>query len=361
MEFFQLTTEWMEEKYNLFNKTLFNNALGGCRMSIFTQGNGKSYTLGHFGFGNKNGRIERSTRRLFVNRAYYKEYAERYNIVDLLDPYIELNGNYQWTEPVAENTLVHEMCHYYTYKDGYAPIQGHGREFKEIASIVAQRSNGEFTIQRFATAEEMSQIQLDDNLQKQKEKRIDNKMQRCYVLFLYYLNGEVMMLNMMNFNAAESLLDRYLYYTYSSSKVLKILGSDDMELKSLIFSKGYTGVSRTGRGWYIHNKPILNEIMNGHFKMTPLYHKDGIKYNDDEQISMSANTPQSVSNPIDADVKNEDIIPYFAINTMKGNKIVFTNVTKDELYNKLKEKFPRWSDENIMSIVNNPRYREKRH
>lgn len=61
---------------------------------------------------------------------------------------------------------------------GFAPKQGHGREFKDIASIVSYRSNGLITIQRLATSEEMEQHEMDADMQAKKDKLDANRLKR---------------------------------------------------------------------------------------------------------------------------------------------------------------------------------------
>lgn len=66
------------------------------------------------------------------------------------------------------------MCHYYTYRKGFSPKQGHGPEFKSIARYVTANANGMFTIQRLASAEQMEGFVLSDEMKEKKEKRLNN-------------------------------------------------------------------------------------------------------------------------------------------------------------------------------------------
>ena len=165
---FSPTVEWMNQKYDEMNDLLFGGKLGKCFFGIFTTGKGsEGRTLGWFRMTGRNLRINRYNRRIFKRYGYGDEvYADSSNFFEVCEPKIELNGNYTGTEHAFLATLVHEMCHYYTYMNGYAPKQGHGREFKEIGYIVSSRSNGMFTIQRLATAEEMTELKLKTTLKK---------------------------------------------------------------------------------------------------------------------------------------------------------------------------------------------------
>lgn len=145
--------QWMSEKYDEMNAMLFNGRLGSCGFNIFTTGKGSGGSvLGWFKITGHGIKIDRRTRKMFFENYWDREYINKDNFVDLCKPVIELNGNYHGTEHGFLSTLVHEMCHYYTYMEGWAPTQAHGREFRNIGSVVASRSNGMFTVQRIATA-----------------------------------------------------------------------------------------------------------------------------------------------------------------------------------------------------------------
>ena len=67
------------------------------------------------------------------------------------------------------------MCHYYTYMSGFVPKQAHGREFRDIASIIAYRSNYTITIQRLASAEQMEGYELDSEVKAKIDKLEANR------------------------------------------------------------------------------------------------------------------------------------------------------------------------------------------
>lgn len=167
------TVEWMSAMYDQMNKELFGGMLGGCTFNVFTTGRGsQGGTLGWFKVKGSGVKVERSSRRMFIYTAYGKEYINENNFVNFCKPQIELNGNYTATEEGFLATLVHEMCHYYTYMRGICPKQGHGPEFYSIGRTVSARSNGRFTIQRLATAEEMKEWELSPEMQAKKIKEL---------------------------------------------------------------------------------------------------------------------------------------------------------------------------------------------
>lgn len=66
-----------------------------------------------------------------------------------------MNNKYIYEELEKEDTLIHEMIHLWTYKDGYAPKQAHGKEFKkkckEIRDIAKKRYNKDYSLGTRAT------------------------------------------------------------------------------------------------------------------------------------------------------------------------------------------------------------------
>jgi len=170
------TVEWMSEKYDEMNKKLFDGKLGSCRFGIFTTGSGsQGSTLGRYK--SKPFYYKRNNGKMFVYDDNGQEvYINRDNFAKLLDPQILINGNYRSNEYSRLCTLVHEMCHYYTYMDGWKPKQSHGRDFREISSIVSLRSGGVFTIERVAGAEESDGYELDNAIQTRNEKRNETRL-----------------------------------------------------------------------------------------------------------------------------------------------------------------------------------------
>ena len=178
--------EWMEKRYDEMNRELFNNELGSCVLDVFISGKGsKGNSLGKFRMKGKNLYIENNRdRRLFIQKGYNSIYINRSNFEELCEPVIELNGNYNASEESLLNTLIHEMCHYYTYMNGYAPVQAHGTEFRNIAGVVSRRSNGRFVIQRLATAEEMEDFELDSDI-------LDKKLKNMNAVLIFMPDNEV--------------------------------------------------------------------------------------------------------------------------------------------------------------------------
>lgn len=164
-----ITPQWMEQKFNEMNQLLFNGELKPCKLTLFTTGKGsRGSVLGWFKIHPGRGIVYK--RVYGGTQAYLKDnWGDTVAITEedfnyYLNPEIQLNGNYNWTEKAALSTLVHEMCHYWTDHRGWFPKQAHGPEFYRIATIVSQKSNEFFSVQRLAKAEQMEQMEFTDDM-----------------------------------------------------------------------------------------------------------------------------------------------------------------------------------------------------
>lgn len=342
MDFINIDSKWLENKYNEFNAKYFGNKLGLCDFGMFTTGKGsRGGTLGHFFLQDKKvyGRLryERANRKIFIQRPNGdRVIVDCHNFYQECHPTIELNGNYRWTEEGAEDTLIHEMCHYYTYKNGWYPRQGHGYEFKEIAYAVSRASEGRFTIQRLATAEEMSRLELDSDIKAQNDQRIQRRLDRSVVALIYTENGDVRLTLASDLGVILNI-SKGIY----TNRILEIKASSDDDLKRLLFANNYRSISRSYRFWRIQGKPIYDKIRNGNFEFATVY-KYKPKEPDEDTIF---NLPQKQTEP------KKNIIPHFKMSTTTGNTIEYYDIEENELFNKIKERFPKWPDENIWKLI----------
>jgi hypothetical protein len=264
---FKPNIQWMAKKYEEMNQELFYGQLGDCDFGIFTTGKGsEGNILGWFKTKGGNIRIDRYSRRMFIN-GWERIYIDRNNFVELCQPTIELNGNYSGTEHGFLATLVHEMCHYYTFMDGYCPRQCHGFEFREIGSIVTSRSNGTFTIQRLASAEEMSELELSDEMKAKRERRLANKKAKVFALFNYKKDGQIQL----TITSNDFLIMDIVASTKLRNDSIKIMKSNEQGLIEELFSYGYKKNMRTWRFWNIENKKWITPLMNHGFEMEEIY------------------------------------------------------------------------------------------
>ena len=249
------TTEWMTKWYDIMNKRLFNGELGACILRPFTTGKGSNgRTLGWFKITASNIKVDRSTRRIFKSDYYSRQYVDRSSFPSICKPCIELNANYSAPEDSWLNTLVHEMCHYYTYMYGYAPKQGHGPEFREIGAIVSSKSNGLITIQRLASAEEMTHFDLDANIKQKNQERLDRKKSNLNVCVIILDNKQVRLVT----TTSMKLVDEIANLHNTKNNTLYFGCSHETGLVELLYSKGYRSSMRTYRYWDISNASWLN-------------------------------------------------------------------------------------------------------
>lgn len=239
------TVEWMAKKYEEMNSRLFDNRLGECNFRIFTSGKGSQGSrLGCFGFDSRNIRINIHTRRMFIPGTWgHDDIIINQLNFEICKPYIALNGNYSATEEAWLNTLIHEMCHYYTYMNGRAPKQGHGPEFRSIASYVAANSNGTITIERLASAEKMKNFELDDEFKEKCERRVQNKINRLQCIIIETNSNE----HELTLSSNDDVIKKVI--NYNTNKCKRILWSADSNLIKTLYDFGYKKNFRTYRYW----------------------------------------------------------------------------------------------------------------
>ncbi len=258
MENFILTTEWMSEKFNEMNARLFDYELGSCSFEIFTKGRGMyGNTLGWFCCGGKNIRVVNSSRKIYTVVNHSIVYIDKGNFVSLYKPIIKLNGNYTWSEKAALSTLVHEMCHYYVDMHGCHPKRCHGNEFKHIAKIVSDKAPELFTVQRLASAEQMSEMDLKSEIKEKKENRLINKISNSVPTFIFYNTGKVKYINCNKMSLVNDIIRREKH----NNSISKIVISEDISLKSTLRNLGFRQtMTKYGRYWDVSNQKWVNDI-----------------------------------------------------------------------------------------------------
>ena len=260
-QFIDLTPDWISTQYDRMNQALFDGKLGGCRFKIFTSGKGsEGRRLGYFDMGNGHIMCDRYNRRMYLTTYYNgpREYINRENFVSLANPVIALNGNYRWTFKAALSTLVHEMCHYYTYKDGFAPTKAHGQEFYDIASRVSSKSNEFFTVERLASAEEMKEIELDPKVKARQDARLEKRMTSFFPVLVFMNDDSVRLVNC----KSQELFALITAYAKMNEDTQAVFSSDNDEVRKFIFSSGKKSLSRVYRYYPIDkDHPIVKEFL----------------------------------------------------------------------------------------------------
>ena len=257
-----------------------------------------------------------------------KKNITRSNFVSLFKPVIKLNGNYNWNEKSMLTTLVHEMCHYYTYMEGKKPRQGHGPEFRRIAGIVSKKSKDFFTIQRLANAEVMADVELDSDIVKHNKEKLDRKKSKLNALLFRDTKGNVCL----TMTSSEKLINT-MYDELSKQKDNAWLKrSNDKDLINTLYKHGFNRDLRTLRHWVL--KPEIIQLVYSFGDSvweTLLPSKDNVVPDSIE----SHHTPKKFR----LKIRNDDVI------------LDFNN--EEELFNKIKERHPGLDDEVIRMVMRN--------
>jgi hypothetical protein len=297
---FRPTVDWMAEKYDEMNALLFNNDLSSCYFKVFTSGRGsQGRTLGFFRLTGSNLRYKRNNREIYQYDEYDYDiiYVNRENFFDICEPLIALNGNYSGTEEAFLNTLVHEMCHYYTYMRGFVPKQAHGTDFRYVCDMVCARSNGRFIIQRLASAEEMKSYELDADIKAKNDARREKlkatRKSSMNAIFMFETNGKITLTT----TSSQKLIDRgieYLKYNH----INKVIISNDQHLIEILMNKGYNINMRTFKYWYVNDEEILNILDKSDKK---IYTKEDMTEN---KININRIINEVINKYIDDEVMN---------------------------------------------------------
>lgn len=254
---FKPDVEWMRRKYEEFNRTLFKGVLGPCDFGIFTSGEGR--VLGLFTMNMPVWR-RRGDRRMAVKSANGQVTFINRDNFDLCRPTIKLNGNYRGLESGFENTLVHEMCHYYTYMDGKEPKQAHGVEFRAAAAIVAIASNNRFNITTNKSAEEVAaNYTLDAETAAKKERRENGRRTNTAALFMFFKGGEIKLCIAKD----NKVLSGMIWHAKTMPGFDKAILSRNEDVVEFLFKHGYDRIFRTVRWWSnLDRHPWIGQIVD---------------------------------------------------------------------------------------------------
>ena len=338
------TPEWMKQQYDIMNKKLFNGQLGDCILRPFTTGKGSNgNTLGWFKITGDNIKVNRNTRRIFQKGYYSNINIDSGNFVHLCKPCIELNANYSAPPESWINTLVHEMCHYYTYMNGYAPVQAHGHEFKSIGSIVSQRSGGVITIQRLATAEEMSTMELDADIQAKNDARAQRKDNNTIVAIIVMKDRTIRMVR----TTLPKVLDEIKRVHEERNDFYYCGYTSNLQLAQYLTKNGYTSSCRTYRYWNIEQQHWLAELLRYTWKPLIFNHET---FRDSLDKIFGGNTFTQKEKIQEPATKNNDNI----VNQQQANN---TNISQEEYHHgfKIVQKNGKY---NLVDEKGNPRFRE---
>ncbi len=184
-----------------------------------------------------------------------------------------------------------------------------------------------FTIQRIASAEQMTELELNDEMKAKREKRLANKKASVTAVIVFAKNGKVKL----TISSNQSLIN--MIESSEKERGENVAVTNDAEVIEYLFSKGYKQNLRTWRYWPLEGKPWLDELKS----MLP----------ETSGETLGVQRPQ-VQRPMQP--QQPKII--FSIKTNNG---VFETECNSfmELRNKLQERFPKMSYDAITKIMNN--------
>ena len=267
-EKFTPTVDWIADKYFELNEWLFNGKLGNCLFEIYTSGKGMERSLGHFRFTGTNIKYDKRTREMYwadpKGGGLLRFPINRNNFVHYTKPMIGFNGHYKRTEFMWLNTLVHEMCHYYTYMDGILPVQAHGVKFRQIGALIERKSNGIFKIKTLCDAENLGD--LDAKIVNKRQKRDDKKKSRMTALLVFRTNGDVQLIT----TTYQKVIDVVIA---NNNKLIckRILATNDESYIEYLWGEGFKHNMSPGKNdntyryWQVQGKDLVDEIKNYDF------------------------------------------------------------------------------------------------
>jgi len=190
---FTPTQEWLIQRYDKFNKELFDNELPNSKDVRLTISRTKGTELGCQGFYKKffishdfeeNGmyrmRIVKPgssigwKARYRRGRQYIEYIVTEENTVPVkscveLSPFININAIYVATERNLEDTVIHEMIHLWIGKDGLEPKRAHGKEFVNKCNEIRKLAKEKYGIEYELTAKAQSHGEFEYDVKKKEE------------------------------------------------------------------------------------------------------------------------------------------------------------------------------------------------
>jgi predicted SprT family Zn-dependent metalloprotease len=257
---FKPTVEWMAKRYDEANQKLFNGKLGKCDFGIFTTGRGSRGGInGWFKLSAGNIRVTNGGTLIKDTLVYCNITTTRIthdNFYELARPRIELNGNKSGSEWAFMVTLVHEMCHYYTYCEGRRPARGHGRDFNNIARIVTARSDGQIEVTTHTTIERSKHFVMDSSSKSKTTPRTQRK-RSGYVIVRVKKEGTLEL----TITSKYEVLGMIIENAQRRNDTSRIIKTCDNRVLEAAFSHGYATVFRTYRYWTVRDKKWLVDAL----------------------------------------------------------------------------------------------------
>ena len=326
------TIPWMREKYDYYNKLLWDGKLPSISFKI----NNSSKTWGYatYGFNTYNNSVTPKS--------------------------ITMSNRYDSPENVKLGTLIHEMIHIadYTFnphhfvwnheKVSKRSYNSHGYDYfiPEMNRINKILKNQGIIVSPKATESEKQQSELS---QKNKE-LLNRKIENGVHVFVSKLKNRENSYEYTMAVVQSTMYNEWKFYVENSEWWKQnFLYTDDYLTKDERLASRKS--KRVGRSNYLII-PLDDLIKNYN-----LYFNKRLYENEAQQNSLSNFLYGDGGNPhLKYAQQQSHLIPLFKMNTMQGGVIELKNTTKDNIKATLKEKFPKWSDEVIERTINNKNF-----
>lgn len=328
-----VTTEWMRINYDKYNTKYWGGKLPN--ISFLT-----NMSKNTWGFA--------SYRYTKIRESRYNWNGDRIDYYDIKPISITLSNYFDSPEEVKLTTLLHEMIHIADYtlhpehfgivKNGRkqsAHYDAHGEDF--FLPEARRLSADGWNIEKYVSEEEKSVSHLSSQVNIRNQK----KAKKGIIIGLFYYNDGLYGFMKTNKEHFEYLTEKnFEWFRKSLSKypISKVewYFTHIAELAS---------IRACNQGWTCYK-----------YKTTELADKLKQEGTLLKTVNANNNNDNNNSKPL---VNDLNVIKHFKMPLINGRVIEYRYINKSALFNKLKELFPKWSDEIINKQIENPKWTMK--
>ena len=127
------TQSYIKQKFNEFNRQMFGGKLPPIP-------------------------IEMSDAKTFLGKCVFKQRRNSSGKLEYYDFKLRINTRADLPEQEVEDTLIHEMIHYYIHFNGIKDTSTHGKVFRQMMNDINQRFGRNITITHKSTPEQKQQL-----------------------------------------------------------------------------------------------------------------------------------------------------------------------------------------------------------
>lgn len=128
------TIPFIEQKFDEFNKLMFDGKLSRIP-------------------------VELSNAKTFIGMCVFKKRRKPFGKVELYDFRLRINARIDLAQDELEDTIIHEMIHYYIGVNNIKDTSAHGNVFRQIMENINQRYGRHVTITHKSTEQQREQLQ----------------------------------------------------------------------------------------------------------------------------------------------------------------------------------------------------------